>query len=124
MHGPTKISEILELAIKYASDEENMSMKSSSTYYVLLILTDGKINDYDDTVDLIVKASPLPLSILFVGLGDSEDEGDFFETLRMLDSDTTELKSTRTGKTCERDIVDFIKISDFSQDQRKEKIAR
>ena len=52
-----------------------MSMKASSTYYVLLILTDGKINDYEDTVDLIVKASTLPLSILFVGVGDGEEEG-------------------------------------------------
>lgn len=49
-----------------------MSMKSSSTYYVLLVLTDGKLNDYEDTVDLIIKASSLPLSILFVGIGDGE----------------------------------------------------
>ncbi len=45
-----------------------MSTKSS-TYYVLLIVTDGKINDYQDTVDLIVQAASLPLSIMFVGVG-------------------------------------------------------
>lgn len=48
-----------------------MSTKTS-TYYVLLILTDGRINDYQDAVDLIVKASSLPLSILFVGVGDGD----------------------------------------------------
>jgi Mg-chelatase subunit ChlD len=48
-----------------------MSTKAS-TYYVLLVITDGRINDYQDTVDLIVKASTLPLSILFVGVGDGD----------------------------------------------------
>ena len=45
MHGPTKISEVLELAIKYASDEENITNESFLYLLVLLILTDGKIND-------------------------------------------------------------------------------
>jgi hypothetical protein len=48
-----------------------MSTKSS-TYYVLLVVTDGRINDYQDTVDLLVKASSLPLSILFVGVGNGD----------------------------------------------------
>lgn len=46
--------------------------KKESTYYVLLIITDGQINDFQDTVDLIVKAASLPLSILFVGVGDGD----------------------------------------------------
>ena len=46
-----------------------MSSKSL-TYYVLVIVTDGKLNDYDETVELIIRASSLPLSILFVGVGD------------------------------------------------------
>lgn len=64
-----------------------MSTKAS-TYYVLLIITDGKINDYQDTVDLIVKASTLPLSILFVGVGDGDEENDKnqFQTLQYLDT--------------------------------------
>ena len=48
-----------------------MSTKSS-TYYVLLVVTDGRIKDYQDTVDLLVKASSLPLSILFVGVGNGD----------------------------------------------------
>ena len=48
-----------------------MSTKSS-TYYVLLVITDGKINDYQDTIYLIVKASSLPLSIFFVGFGNGD----------------------------------------------------
>jgi hypothetical protein len=44
MHGPTKISEIMDLAIKYASEEESLQAKTV-TYYILLIITDGAIND-------------------------------------------------------------------------------
>jgi hypothetical protein len=43
---------------------------------VLLIITDGKINDFQDTVDLIVKAATYPLSILFVGVGEREQDSD------------------------------------------------
>lgn len=46
-----------------------MSSKSL-TYYVLIIVTDGKLNDFEDAVELIIKASTLPLSILFIGVSD------------------------------------------------------
>ena len=82
MHGPTKLSEILDLAIKYASEEDSLQIKSL-TYYILLIITDGGINDFEDTVDKIVKASTMPLSIVFVGVGenDEEDEKNSFRIL-------------------------------------------
>ena len=73
MHGPTKLSEILDLAIKYASEEDSLQIKSL-TYYILLIITDGGINDFEDTVDRIVKASTMPLSIVFVGVGEGDED--------------------------------------------------
>lgn len=36
---------------------------------MLLILTDGQINDMQNTVDAIVAASDLPMSIIIVGVG-------------------------------------------------------
>jgi hypothetical protein len=92
-----------------------MSTKSS-TYYVLLVITDGRINDYQDTVDLIVKASSLPLSILFVGVGNGDEDNDkkTFHALQTLDEETLSLKCSKTGKICERDIVDFIRMKDFA----------
>lgn len=42
----------------------------------------------------------------------------------MLDSDNSQLKSVRTGKACERDIVDFIKMSDFANDSTKQVLAK
>ncbi len=41
-------------------------------YFILLILTDGAIMDFDHTVDAIVRASALPLSIVIVGVGNAD----------------------------------------------------
>ena len=40
-------------------------------YTVLLILTDGIINDMGATIDSLVTASRLPLSVIIVGVGDA-----------------------------------------------------
>jgi hypothetical protein len=39
-------------------------------YFVLLLLTDGGVTDFADTVRALVDASHLPLSVLIVGVGD------------------------------------------------------
>jgi len=71
-------------------------------------MTDGKIDDFNDTVDRIVKASSLPLSIVIVGIGDKD-----FGLIKSLDSDSQLLKNSN-GEQCERDIVDFIKLDNFT----------
>ena len=45
-------------------------------------MTDGQINDFDEAVDRIIKASTLPLSIIIVGIGNKE-----FELIKKLYSD-------------------------------------
>lgn len=75
------------MAIQFALSAENQT----SNYYVLILLTDGSIDDYNDTVDQIIEASSLPLSIVLVGLG----EGDF-SLLKKLDQDNELLISAKT----------------------------
>ena len=41
-------------------------------YHVFLIMTDNCIDDYQETKDLIVEASTLPLSIIIVGVGNEK----------------------------------------------------
>ena len=41
-------------------------------YYIILILTDGLINDMEATTDEIVRASSLPISIIIVGVGNED----------------------------------------------------
>jgi hypothetical protein len=47
-----------------------------------------------------------------------------FEMLRFLDDETLSLKSSKTGKVCERDIVDFIRMSDFVKDRNPLTLVR
>ena len=55
---------------------------------------------------------------------DSSNEKNLFSILENLDSDTGTLKSAQTGKLCDRDIVDLIKINEFLHDQSKITLAR
>ena len=48
-------------------------------YEILLIITDGIINDMAMTIESVVQASTLPLSILIVGVGSANFEA--METL-------------------------------------------
>jgi len=48
----------------------------------MLILTDGCIHDMAKTINLIVEASCLPLSIIIVGIGEAD-----FSNMIALDSD-------------------------------------
>ena len=41
-------------------------------YMILLIITDGAIHDMEETIRLIVNGADLPLSILIVGVGNSD----------------------------------------------------
>ena len=41
-------------------------------YLVLLILTDGAIHDMEDSIRSLVGASQLPLSVLFIGVGNDD----------------------------------------------------
>lgn len=66
----------------------------------MLILTDGVITDYQKTVDQIIKASDLPISIIIIGVGIAD-----FESMEQLDGDKEPLYSYTLGKEASRDIV-------------------
>ena len=100
--GPTYFAPLLEKAFKVAS-----SIQGSFSYQVLLILTDGEIHDMDKTKNLIVQNANLPISIIIVGIGNSE-----FSNMVALDGDQG-LYNTQ-GKKCPRDIVQFVPFSKFS----------
>lgn len=51
-------------------------------YHIILILTDGDVHDLDETIDVIVAMSGLPVSIIIVGLGNEN-----FEKMEILDGD-------------------------------------
>jgi len=69
-HGPTVFSELLKMANEYAKAEGKDA--ENQKYFILLIMTDGDINDFERTKDEIVKASELPMSIIIIGVGDED----------------------------------------------------
>lgn len=81
---------------------------SLQQYFVLLILTDGEITDFDQTRDAIVRASRLPMSIIIVGVGPAD-----FKAMELLDGDDGVLRST-IGESVARDIVQFVPYRQFA----------
>ena len=77
-------------------------------YNILLIITDGVINDLQDTIDQIVNASRMPLSIIIVGVGRAD-----FSAMDQLDADEIPLYSSKYKKYMDADIVQFVPFRDY-----------
>ena len=105
--GPTEFAPVIE-EVKSRINNNNIF-----EYHILMILTDGVINDLPETIDALVEASSLPLSVIIIGIG-TED----FSKMEILDGDKVPLKSRR-GKIRTRDIVQFVPFSKFENDAKK-----
>jgi hypothetical protein len=74
-------------------------------YTVLLVLTDGTINDMEQALSALIQASAQPMSVIIVGVGSAD-----FTEMKALDGDKGLLKvGTRVA---ERDIVQFVALQD------------
>jgi hypothetical protein len=88
--------------IRAATDVSRQAFQADRTYTILLIMTDGIINDMGDTVDALVDAGDAPLSVIIVGIGEAD-----FTNMNVLDADDAPLVST-TGRRMTRDLVQFV----------------
>lgn len=100
--GPTYFNEIIQSATAVSSK----SMAECQHYNILLILTDGIINDMRPTVESIIAASDRPMSIIIVGVGHAD-----FGAMDQLDADDGLLQIN--GKKAHRDIVQFVPFEKF-----------
>lgn len=108
LSGPTLFAPLLR---QVAGDVSQCSQHNQK-YTVLLIITDGTINDMDATIDQIVEATHLPLSIVIVGVGQAN-----FDGMEELDADDAPLRHSISRKYMERDIVQFVPMRNFSDHQ-------
>ena len=61
---------------------EDIQKGNYNNYNILMILTDGVINDMNETINVIVDASFLPISIIIIGIGYAD-----FTNMNILDAD-------------------------------------
>jgi hypothetical protein len=104
LNGPTKFQKIVKAAASRA--KEMKSNTDVQSYLILLILTDGEINDLEKTKQAVIAATKLPLSIIIIGVGSAD-----FGKMDALDSDDENL--TSGGKSAKRDIVQFVPFRSF-----------
>ena len=107
-----------ETYFHYIIDNLNKIVKQEikddkNIYNILMILTDGIINDMDKTIDSLVEASFLPISVIIIGIGDSD-----FGNMNTLDADEVPLYD-RNGRKADRDLVQFVPFKDFKNDGQK-----
>ncbi|XP_048135818.1 protein BONZAI 3-like [Rhodamnia argentea] len=98
--GPTLFGQVINRAAQVAGHSLS---HNHSKYYVLLIITDGVLTDQQETIDALVRASDLPLSILIVGVGGAD-----FTQMEKLDADNGIRLESSTGRVATRDIVQFV----------------
>eukprot|EP00158_Paraphelidium_tribonemae_P005222 Partr_v1_DN27233_c0_g1_i1_m38543 putative RNA binding motif protein len=93
-----------------ADDAKRSKESPYPVYHVLTILTDGAISatDKQQTIDAIVRASDLPMSIVIVGIGRAD-----FTQMEELDGDDEPMLKDSRGKSAKRDIVNFVPYRDY-----------
>jgi len=104
LYGPTNFSPVIRHVAKFADAYQT----DPTNYFVLLIITDGIITDFEETKRSIIEASHLPMSIIIVGVGEED-----FSAMDDLDSDESLLRSG--SMVAKRDIVQFVELRKFLQ---------
>ncbi|CAN8311706.1 unnamed protein product [Cochlearia groenlandica] len=107
--GPTLFSHVVDKASHIAS--QSLS-QNSPKYFVLLIITDGVLTDMSGTLDALVRASDLPLSVLIVGVGNAD-----FSQMEILDADKGRRLESSTGRIATRDMVQFVPMKEVHSGQ-------
>ena len=69
LSGPTYASEILSMAEAIVSSKR--WTRNNQSYLILLILTDGILNDMNKTIQRIISMSEKAVSIIIVGIGNA-----------------------------------------------------
>ena len=69
-----------------------------------MLISNGNVSDMEATIEAVVAASDVPISIIVIGIGDGEDGQGTFTKLESLDADD-EILTDCNGKQQSRDVV-------------------
>ena len=106
--SPTYFSVVIDKVIQEVKYDLKNN-REENHYYILLIITDGCVNDMEQTRNKIVEASYLPMSIIIVGIGKAD-----FTLMDMLDGDSEPVVNSK-GEPWKRDIVQFVEFEKFKK---------
>jgi len=111
-HGPSNLREVVEISDMWARPFKDVHSPNDNgvdmRYFVLLILTDGDIADQTETVEAIVRASDLPLSIAVCGIGKSD-----FGFLAGLDDEVRAVQKISFPEIPERGMAHFARFNKY-----------
>ena len=101
LYAPTYFAPCLQKFVEMVTERKN-----NLTYHIMLIMTDGVVDDLQETKDIIVAASKLPVSIIIIGVGEHD-----FEMMDELDVEKNSIEDSN-GNSIWRDIIHFVKFRD------------
>jgi len=107
--GPTNLAPILSKVNDFCRYAK--TLKDRQQYTILLVLTDGALDDMQEAIDEIVAASELPLSVVIVGVGEMGPAA--VAKMETLDADDKPLYSGRLQRAQTRDAVQFVEFKRF-----------
>jgi len=84
--------------------------RGSIEYTILVVFTDGQINDMQPATDALVESAFLPLSVIIIGIGNSD-----FENMHVLDGEKGTLRHSN-GQLDRREICQFVPFKRFNHD--------
>ena len=113
LYQPTNFHFIIDKLNETAKKEIE---EHKDIYNILMILTDGIIDDMDKTIDSLVEASFLPISVIIIGIGGADFSN--FSQMDTLDADYVPLRD-RNGRKSDRDLVQFVPFKKFENDGEK-----
>lgn len=102
--GPTMLAPIIDKAV--ALEESQNSSKENHIYTVLLVITDGVINDMNNVIKRLIENSHRALSVVFIGVGPAD-----FSLMEHFSDNAGLLKVEKTGKSSERQNTHFLPFS-------------
>lgn len=105
LSGPTNFAPLINDLNKVMEDD--IAQGETWNYNILMILTDGQIDDMQATKNALVKASFLPCSVIIIGIGNGN-----FTNMDILDADENPLYDS-SGRKADRDLVQFVPFNKF-----------
>jgi len=100
------IEKIKDISRNNVSNASVNGVRTLLRYNILVFITNGAINDMEETINEIKNASTYPMSIIIVGVGNAD-----FTAMKKLDGD---------DKASDyRDIVQFVPLNEFVSDPAK-----